>query len=338
MSAKKKVAINGLGRIGRLVLREYMFDQPSSFEIVAVNDLVSIENIAYLLKYDSVHGRFGADIEYGEDYLSIDGHRMAFFHESDPHTLPWDELEIDLVIDCTGVFTHHDKAAFHQEAGAQKVLISAPSATADLTLVLGANEDQFNPDEHTIVSNASCTTNSLAPTLKVLNDTFGIESVMVTTVHAYTVSQGIVDEPSKKLIRGRAGAVNIIPTSTGSDKATELVIPELKGKISAMALRVPVPDGAITDVVAVLNQSVTAEQVNQTLQAAAEGDLQGILDYTEEPIVSTDILGDTHSGIIHGLSTRVINNHMVKVQIWYDNEYGYACRMLDAAGLMLEQE
>lgn len=336
MSAKKKVAINGLGRIGRLILREYTYNQPSSFEVVAVNDLVTVENIAYLLKYDSVHGRFKADIEHGEDHLTINGNTIKFYHESDPHALPWDALDIDLVIDCTGVFTHHDKAAFHQEAGAKKVLISAPSATADLTLVMGANQGAYKAAEHHIVSNASCTTNSLAPPLKVLNDTFGVESVMVTTVHGYTVSQGMVDEPNKKMIRGRAGAVNIIPTSTGSDKATELVLPEMKGKISAMALRVPVPDGAITDIVAVLKKTVTAEQVNLSLKEAAEGELNGVLDYTDDPLVSTDILGDSHSGIVHGLSTRVINDNMVKVQVWYDNEYGYACRLLDAAALMVE--
>jgi len=330
----KKVAINGLGRIGRLMLREYIINRPSSFQIVAVNDLVTAENIAYLLKYDSVHGRFDFDIEHGEDHLTLGGETIKFFHESDPHNLPWDTLDIDLVIDCTGVFVHHDKAAFHQEAGAKRVLISAPSETADLTLVLGANDQQYDPAVHTIVSNASCTTNSLAPSLKVLNDAFGIESVMVTTVHAYTVSQGMVDEPSKKMIRGRAGAVNIIPTSTGSDKATELVLPELKGKISAMALRVPVPDGAITDVVALLNTTVTAKEVNQVLKAACDNQLDGVLGYTDEPLVSTDILGDTRSGIVHSLSTRVINGNMVKVQIWYDNEYGYACRLLDVAGLM----
>ncbi len=330
----KKVAINGLGRIGRLMLREYIINRPASYEIVAVNDLVSAENIAYLLKYDSVHGRFDFDVEYSDNSISLGGESIIFYSEPDPHKLPWDTLGIDLVIDCTGVFTHHDKAGFHQEAGAKQVLISAPSETADLTLVLGANEHQYNPAQHTIVSNASCTTNSLAPGLKVLNDNFGIESVMVTTVHAYTVSQGMVDEPSKKMIRGRAGGVNIIPTSTGSDKATELVLPELKGKVSAMALRVPVPDGAITDVVAVLQRDVTADEVNQALKAASENQLDGILGYTDEPLVSTDILGDTRSGIVHSLSTRVINGNMVKVQIWYDNEYGYACRLLDVAGLM----
>jgi glyceraldehyde-3-phosphate dehydrogenase type I len=330
----KKVAINGLGRIGRLMLRDYIINRPASFQVVAVNDLVTAENVAYLLKYDSVHGRFDFDVTYDDDHLNVAGETIQFFHEADPHNLPWDELDIDLVIDCTGVFTHHDKAAFHQAAGAKKVLISAPSDTADLTLVLGANDTAYQPAEHTIISNASCTTNSLAPGLKVLNDAFGIESVMVTTVHAYTVSQGMVDEPNKKLIRGRAGAVNIIPTSTGSDKATELVLPELKGKISAMALRVPVPDGAITDIVALLKQDVTADQVNQVLKEASENQLDGILGYTEEPLASTDILGESYSGIVHSLSTRVINGNMVKVQIWYDNEYGYACRLLDVAGLM----
>ncbi len=331
----KKIAINGLGRIGRLMLRHYIESRPSEYEIVALNDLVNIDNIAYLLKYDSVHGRFNGSVTFTDEQLVLNDVKINFYHESDPHKLPWDKLGIDLVIDCTGVFTHHDKAQFHMEAGAKKVLISAPSETADMTLVLGANEADYDGTKHHIVSNASCTTNSLAPVLKVLNNAFGIESAMVTTVHAYTVSQGMVDEPSKKFIRGRAGAINIIPTSTGSDKATELVLPELKGKLSALALRVPVPDGAITEIVAVVNSKVTAEQINETLRSAANESLSGILDYCDEPIASTDILGDTHSGIVHGLSTRVVNGNMIKVQVWYDNEVGYACRLLDVAGLML---
>ena len=330
----KKIAINGLGRIGRLVLREYIRNRPAGLELVAVNDLVSAENIAYLMKYDSVHGRFDHEVSVGEGSLVIDDTRIHFYQQADPHQLPWDTLGVDLVIDCTGVFTHHDKAAFHQQAGAKRVLISAPAETADLTLVMGANQEQYDPARHSIVSNASCTTNSLAPPLKVLDAVFGVDSVMVTTVHAYTVSQGMVDEPSKKMIRGRAGAINIIPTSTGSDKATELVLPQLKGKISALALRVPVPDGAITDIVAVLKRNATKEDINQALKAAAEGEMDGILGYTEEPLVSTDILGDSRSGIVHALSTRVINGNHAKVQVWYDNEHGYACRMLDAAALM----
>lgn len=330
----KKIAINGLGRIGRLILREYVRNRPANMELVAVNDLVSAENIAYLLKYDSVHGRFEYDIKVGDDHLLIDDLRINFYHKADPHELPWDTLDIDLVIDCTGVFTHHDKAAFHQQAGAKKVLISAPSETADLTLVVGVNNDMYDPAKHTIVSNASCTTNSLAPALKVLDAAFGIESVMVTTVHAYTVSQGMVDEPNKKMIRGRAGALNIIPTSTGSDKATELVLPQLKGKVSALALRVPVPDGAITDIVAILKRNASKEEINHALKAAAEGELDGILGYSDEQIVSSDILGDPRSGIVHALSTRVVNGNHAKVQVWYDNEHGYACRMLDAAALM----
>lgn len=332
----KKIAINGLGRIGRLILREYVRNRPANMELVAVNDLVSADNVAYLMKYDSVHGRFEYDVKAGEDFLQVDDLRINYYRLADPHELPWDKLGVELVIDCTGVFTHHDKAAFHQQAGAKKVLISAPSETADLTLVLGVNNTMFDPAKHTIVSNASCTTNSLAPPLKVLDENFGIESVMVTTVHAYTISQGIVDEPSKKMIRGRAAALNIIPTSTGSDKATELVLPQLKGKISALALRVPVPDGAITDIVAVLKKNTTKDEINKALKTAAEGDMDGILGYSEEQIVSTDIIGDARSGIVHALSTRVVNGNHAKVQVWYDNEHGYACRMLDAAALMCE--
>lgn len=330
----KKIAINGLGRIGRLILREYCRHRPANLELVAVNDLVSAENIAYLIQYDSVHRKFEQDVAFGDDHLTIDGTRIHFYHQADPHNLPWDQLGIDLVIDCTGVFTHHDKAAFHQQAGAKKVLISAPADTADLTLVVGVNDSAYDPAKHHIVSNASCTTNSLVPALKVLDAAVGIESVMVTTVHAYTVSQGMVDEPNKKMIRGRAGALNIIPTSTGSDKATELVLPQLKGKVSALALRVPVPDGAITDIVAVMKRSTTKEEINAALKAAAENELDGILGFTTAPLVSTDILGDPHSGIVHGLSTRVVNGNHAKVQVWYDNEHGYACRMLDAAVLM----
>lgn len=330
----KKIAINGLGRIGRLILREYVRNRPANLELVAVNDLVSADNIAYLMKYDSVHGRFEHDVKILGDQLLIDDLKINFYHLADPHDLPWDKLGVDLVIDCTGVFTHHDKAAFHQQAGAKKVLISAPSETADLTLVVGVNNDMYDPARHSIVSNASCTTNSLAPPLKVLDSLFGIDSVMATTVHAYTISQGMVDEPNKKMIRGRAGAINIIPTSTGSDKATEKVLPQLKGKVSALALRVPVPDGAITDIVAVLKKNATKEEINAALKTAAEGAMDGILGYCDEPIVSSDIIGDPRSGIVHALSTRVVNGNHAKVQVWYDNEHGYACRMLDAAVLM----
>lgn len=330
----KKFAINGMGRIGRLILREYMRNRPSDLELVAVNDLVSAENIAYLMKFDSVHGRFEHDVSYGDDVLQVGSLRIPFYHKADPLELPWKDLEVDLVIDCTGAFTKREKAVLHQQAGAKRVLISAPAPTADLTLVLGVNNDMYDPDRHTIVSNASCTTNSLAPALKVLDEVFGIESAMVTTVHAYTASQGMVDSPSKKMIRGRAGAVNIIPTSTGSDKATELVLPQLKGRLSALALRVPVPDGAITDIVAVLKRKASKEEVNQALKAAAEGALDGILGYSEDELVSTDIIGDSRSGIVHALSTRVVNDTHAKVQVWYDNEYGYACRLLDTALLI----
>lgn len=330
----KKFVINGMGRVGRLILREYMRNRPSDLELVAVNDLVSAENIAYLMKYDSVHGRFEYEVTFGDDFLQVGSLRVPCYRKADPKELPWKSLDVDLVIDCTGAFTQRDKAALHQQAGARQVLISAPAPTADLTLVLGVNNEMYDPAKHTIVSNASCTTNSLAPALKVLDEVFGIESVMATTVHAYTASQGMVDEPSKKMIRGRAGAVNIIPTSTGSDKATELVLPKLKGRISALALRVPVPDGAITDIVAVLKKKTSKEEINSAMKAAAQGELDGILGYSEDPIVSTDIIGDSRSGIVHALSTRVINDNHAKVQVWYDNEYGYACRLLDTALLM----
>ena len=332
----KKVAINGLGRIGRLLLRSLWSEQSSAaFEIVAVNDLVDGGNLAYLMKYDSVHGRLRDSVAFKDDTLTIGDHQLKLFHEKDPENLPWAELGVDLVIECTGLFTDHAGASKHLRAGAKKVIVSAPSETADITVVMGVNDQQYQPDLHHIVSNASCTTNSLAPPLKVLLDNFGVESVLVTTVHGYTVSQGIVDKPSKKNIRGRAAAVNIIPTGTGADKATVLVLPELAGKIAATALRVPVPDGAITDISVELSTSVTAEMVNDAFSKAAANEMSGVLDFTMEEIVSTDILGDPHSAIVHGLTTRVVNGTSVKLHVWYDNEYGYASRLVDLANLML---
>ncbi len=325
----KRIAINGLGRIGRLVLRHYMASEPGEFEIVGANDLVPPEDLAYLIKYDSVHATAPYQVTYGEDYVQLGDKRIKIFSERDPANLPWGELDVDAVIECTGRFTKRDLAAKHLEAGARRVIISAPSKDADFMVVLGVNQEAFDPERHLVISNASCTTNSLAPPLKVLCDTFGVEKALVTTIHAYTATQGLVDRPAKKKIRGRAAAVSLIPTSTGSDIATTRVLPELEGRLRAMAVRVPIPDGALTDISAVLKSKVTEETVNEALKAASEGPLKGILGYSEEEIVSIDIINDTHSGIVNALSTRVIQEDMVKLQVWYDNEYGYSKRLLD---------
>jgi glyceraldehyde-3-phosphate dehydrogenase type I len=327
----KKVAINGLGRIGRMVLRHYMEKRPKRVEIIAANDLTSAEDLAYLIRYDSVHGRAKYAISSGSDYIQIADQRLGLTSIKDPAQLPWAKLGADIVLECTGLFRKRDDAAKHLQAGAQKVIISAPSESADLTVVLGVNEKSYDSKLHHIVSNASCTTNSLAPVVKVLNDTFGIEHLMVTTVHAYTASQALVDRPARKRRRGRAAAVSLIPTSTGAAKATALVIPELKGKMDAIAIRTPVPDGAITDIVAQLKKGVTVETVNAAFKKAAEGDLKGILGYSDEELVSADIIGDSRSGIVDGTSTRVVLDRAIKVLIWYDNEYGYAKRLLDLA-------
>lgn len=325
----KKVAINGLGRIGRLILRDYIQSAYQDVEIVAANDLVSIENIAYLIKYDSVHGRAPFDVDYDAEHLILDGKKIPVFAKPSPTELPWAEYGVDVVVEASGRFRKHDDAMLHIQAGAKRVLISAPAEGHDKTLVMGVNEQEFDPENHMILSNASCTTNSLAPPLKVLLDNFGIEQAHVTTVHGYTISQSMVDGAKRNMIRGRAGAVNIIPTSTGAHKAVVEVLPELKDKLAAIALRVPVADGAITDISVELSKDVTEADVNQALKAAAEGPLKGILAYTEEEIVSSDILGDPHSAIVHGLSTKVINNRFVKLHVWYDNEFGYAKRCLD---------
>ncbi len=328
---KKRVAINGLGRIGNQVLRHYVHSLPKNCEIVAANTS-SVEDAAYLLKYDSVHGRADFEIETeGNEKLIINGHEIAIVSSHNPLELPWKELKIDIVLECTGHFTEGSAAAQHITAGAKKVLISAPGKNVDKTIVLGVNHEEYDPKSHHIVSNASCTTNSLAPAMKVLQERFGVQNAMITTTHAYTSSQTTVDKRADKRRRGRAAAVNIIPTTTGAAIATTEVIPSLKGKMEAMALRVPVPDGAITEIVAMLEKEVTAEELNAAFEAAANGELKGILEYTTEEIVSTDILGNRHSSIIDGLSTAVVGGRMVKVMAWYDNEYGYSQRLLELA-------
>jgi glyceraldehyde 3-phosphate dehydrogenase/glyceraldehyde-3-phosphate dehydrogenase (NAD(P)) len=303
--------------------------RPRDVELVAANDLVPPDDLAYLLKYDSVHGRAPFPISASGDGISIGDVGLKIYAERDPAQLPWKKLGIDVVIESTGLFTKRELAVKHLEAGARRVIISAPSPDADITIIIGVNEGQFRPEQHKVISNASCTTNSLVPPLKVMLDNFGIERALVTTVHAYTGTQGLVDKPAKKKIRGRAAAVSLIPTTTGSDIATTMVLPELKGRLRASAIRAPIPDGAITDIVADLKKAVTVKDLNGALKAASEGPMKGILGYTEEELVSADIIDDPHSGIVHALSTIVVQESMVKIQVWYDNEFGYSKRLLD---------
>jgi glyceraldehyde-3-phosphate dehydrogenase type I len=330
----KRVAINGLGRIGRMVLRHYMEIRPKDIELVAANDLVPPDDLAYLLKYDSVHGRAPFPISANGDAISMGDVNLKVYAERDPAQLPWKKLGVDVVIESTGLFTRRELAAKHLEAGARRVIISAPSPDADVTIIIGVNESEFDPKRHEVISNASCTTNSLVPPLKVMLDNFGIERALVTTVHAYTGTQGLVDKPAKKKIRGRAAAVSLIPTTTGSDIATIMVLPELKGRLRALAIRAPIPDGAITDIVADLKKVVTVEDLNGAFKAASEGPMKGVLGYTEEELVSADIIDDSHSGIVHALSTVVVQESMVKIQVWYDNEFGYSRRLLDTIALL----
>jgi glyceraldehyde 3-phosphate dehydrogenase len=325
----KRIAINGLGRIGRMVLRHYVAVRPKDIELVVANDLVPTDDLAYLIKYDSVHGQLPFLVTAEKEAVHVGEVTVKITAEKDPAQLPWKRLGIDVVIESTGRFTKRELAAKHLEAGARRVIISAPATDADITVVVGVNENKFDPKNHYVISMASCTTNSLAPPLKVLMDSFGVEQAMATTVHAYTASQALVDRPDKKRNRGRAAAVSLVPSTTGSDIATTLVLPELKDRLRALAIRAPIPDGAITDIVADLKKSATAEQVNEAFKTAAEGPLKGIIGYTEEDLVSADIIGDTHSGIVHALSTQVVQGRMVKIQVWYDNEFGYSKRLLD---------
>ncbi|MCM2465979.1 type I glyceraldehyde-3-phosphate dehydrogenase [Methanoculleus oceani] len=334
----KKVAINGFGRIGRMALFNYLTDPPGNIEIVAVNDPKTPEVLAYLTKYDSVHGRAPFPVEAGPDHLRFGSREVAVLGERNPAALPWNDLGVDLVLECTGRFTDRNDAAKHLEAGASRVVISAPSHNTDLTVVLGVNEAAYDPENHTVVSNASCTTNALAPAAKVLNDAFGVDHLMATAIHAYTATQALVDKAAKKVRRGRAAAVSLIPTTTGAAVATTRVLPELAGKMDAVAVRAPIPDGSIIDIVAELKREVTRDEVNVALRRAAEGQMKGILSYTEEYLVSVDIIGDPHSGIVDGLSTGVVDGRMARVMVWYDNEFGYARRMVDLASYMASRE
>jgi glyceraldehyde 3-phosphate dehydrogenase len=323
-----RVAINGFGRIGRNYLRAAK-KQNLDLDIVAVNDLTDTATLALLLKYDSVHGRFDGTVETSGDDLVVDGDTIKVLSERDPAALPWKELEVDIVIESTGFFTKRDDAAKHLAAGAKKVLISAPAKGEDVTIVLGANEGNYDPSAHDVVSMASCTTNSVVPMAKVLNDTFGITQGLMTTIHAYTGDQNIHDAPHRDPRRARAAAVSIVPTTTGAAQAASLALPELEGKLSGMALRVPIPDGSITDLTLILDREVTKDEINAAMKEAAEGPLQGILEYSEEPLVSIDIVGNPHSCIFDAPST-LANGRLVKVLGWYDNEMGYSTRLAEA--------
>jgi glyceraldehyde-3-phosphate dehydrogenase type I len=296
-----------------------------------------MEDLAYLIKYDSVHSKAPFPVSYGPDYLTLGSQRLDIVNSRDPVRIPWKEHDIDIVLECTGVFKKRAEAAAHLTAGASKVIISAPAADSDATFVIGVNEKTFDPQKHHIVSNASCTTNSLAPVAKVLNDAFGIESLMMTTVHAYTSSQALVDKSARNKRRGRAAAVSLVPSTTGAAEATALTIPALKGKMHAVAIRVPLPDGAITDIVAHLGRQATVREVNDALKMAAANKLAGIMEYCEDELVSADIIGNPHSAIIDASSTAVVNGNVVKVLVWYDNEWGYARRLLDLASYMADR-
>jgi glyceraldehyde 3-phosphate dehydrogenase len=322
-----KVGINGFGRIGRNVFRAAL-NNPN-VEIVAVNDLTDAQTLAHLLKYDSVHGVLDLPVEAGEGVLIVGGKEIKVLAERDPAQLKWKEYGVEIVVESTGRFTKREDAAKHLEGGAKKVIISAPATNEDITIVMGVNEEKYDPNAHTVISNASCTTNCLAPFAKVLHEKFGIVRGLMTTVHSYTNDQQILDLPHKDLRRARAAATNIIPTSTGAAKAVALVLPELKGKLNGFAMRVPTPNVSVVDLVAELKKDVTVEEVNQVLKEAAEGPLKGIMAYSDEPLVSSDYNGNPASSTIDGLSTMVLEGNMVKVVSWYDNEWGYSNRVVD---------
>jgi glyceraldehyde 3-phosphate dehydrogenase len=329
-----RIGINGFGRVGRQSLKAILERHPQELEVVAINDLTDTRTNAHLLKYDSTYGRFPGEIEATADMLLVNGHAIKVIAQRDPAQIPWGDLGVDVVIESTGHFTEAEKAAAHLRGGAKKVIISAPAKGEDLTIVLGVNESLYDPARHHIISNASCTTNCLAPAVKVLHEAFGIERGLMNTIHAYTNDQRILDQVHKDLRRARSAGVNMIPTTTGAARALSLVIPELKGRFDGMSVRVPTITVSAVDLVATVRKETTREQVNAAFQAAAAGPLKGLLDYTEEPLVSSDLRGDPHSAIIDGLSTMVIGGTMVKVLAWYDNEWGYSCRVADLAAFL----
>ncbi|MDZ7673420.1 MAG: type I glyceraldehyde-3-phosphate dehydrogenase [Halanaerobiales bacterium] len=326
-----KVAINGFGAIGRKALRGAI-DNPE-IEFVAINDLVDPQVLAYLLKYDSNHGTFDGEIDHTDSSIIVNGKEIKIFNKKDPADLPWGDLGVEVVYEATGFFTDANDAKKHLDAGAKKVIISAPAKNEDITVVLGVNDEDYDPAKHNIISNASCTTNCLAPIAKILDDEYGIEKGLMTTIHSYTSSQNLLDGPYKwkKITRGRAAAENIVPTTTGAAVATTLVLPELEGKLDGMAVRTQTPTGSLVDLVVTLEQDVTEEKINKVMKKYADGEMKGVLEYNEDPIVSRDIIGNPHSSIYDANYTKVIQGNMVKILSWYDNEWGYAQRLNDFA-------
>jgi len=327
-----RVAINGFGRIGRLVLRAAEAD--SKIEIVAVNDITDAATLAHLLKYDSVHGVLRTPVSAEDGALVVGGRRVRALAEKDPKSLPWREMEVDVVVESTGLFTSREKAALHLEAGARRVIISAPSKDADVTIALGVNQEAYDPAKHKVISNASCTTNCLAPVVKVVHDRWQVKRGWMTTIHAYTNDQRILDLPHQDLRRARAAAINQIPTTTGAARAIGLVIPELKGKLDGISMRVPVPNGSIVDLVAELERNATRDELNAAFREAAEGPLKGILEYSEDDLVSSDIIGNPHSSIVDGKLTAVMDGNLIKVLAWYDNEWGFSNRVIELIHLI----
>ncbi|MEX0980018.1 MAG: type I glyceraldehyde-3-phosphate dehydrogenase [Gemmatimonadota bacterium] len=326
-----RVAINGFGRIGRNVLRAANQSDSSDLEIVAVNDLTDSGTLAHLLRYDSVHRAYPGTVEVEKDALVVDGRTIRVLSERDPANLPWKEMKVDVVIESTGFFTSGDAAKKHLDAGAKKVIISAPAKKEDVTVVLGVNQGMYDEEKHHIISNASCTTNCLAPVVKVILESFGLRRGLMTTIHSYTNDQALLDAPHKDLRRARAAAMSMIPTTTGAARATSLVLPEVEGKLDGMAIRVPTPNVSLVDLVAEVEKDVTVEEVNNALRNAAKGDLDGILTVSDSPLVSSDFIGNASSAIVDSISTSVIDKRMVKVLAWYDNEWGYSCRVADLA-------
>jgi glyceraldehyde 3-phosphate dehydrogenase len=329
-----RIGINGFGRIGRQTLKAMLERHPAELEVVAINDLAPTATNAHLFKYDSTYGRFAGEVSSGEGEITVDGRVIKAFSERDPAALPWGELGVEIVVESTGIFTDGEKARAHLEAGAGKVIISAPATNEDVTIVLGVNEGTYDPERHHIVSNASCTTNGLALPAKVIWDSFGIERGLMTTVHSYTNDQNVLDVVHKDLRRARSAGQNIIPTTTGAARALALVIPGLKGRFDGFSLRVPTATVSVIDFVAITSRPVSVESVNAALRAAADGPMTGLLGYTAEPLVSSDFRGDDRSSIVDSLSTLVVGEDLVKVIAWYDNEWGYSCRVADLASYM----
>ena len=329
-----KVGINGFGRIGRLVLRTINEYHSDDLEVVAINDLTDAKTNAHLFKWDSTYGAYKGNIQADEDVISVDGNKIKVLSQRDPAQIPWSDYGAEVVIESTGIFTDAEKANAHKQGSVKKVIISAPAKNEDITIVLGVNEDKYEADKHHIISNASCTTNCLAPVAKVLHDNFGIVKGLMTTIHSYTNDQRLQDMYHKDLRRARAAAENMVPTTTGAAKAISLVLPELKGKLHGMALRVPTPTVSIVDLVCEIGKEATAEDINNAFKKASEGKLEGILGYSEEPLVSSDFKGNPHSSIVDAPNTMVMEGNMVKVLSWYDNEWGYCCRLADLAAFI----